>query len=622
MVVITTRLRPFNLILCAIAAALAAAVLTVEGYLARVDVWFALFGVVVLAGAAIASLRFLSTRRWLALFCTAGAFGLVTQRVGVGVGAWHYTNHAGTYGFVFFAFGFGSLFIYGVASLLTNFFLPRRLPHPPVSVALVILLGALVLFAGTGYGANRAFALYYAALIAFALLFSALARTQTIVAVALASAGFGLLAESLGAHSHLWQFEGHGPPLWLIAISWPFEGILHFGLSSLLVRESPDPPRLYTREPHQFALRPTHPMAVTAANCKVVVRRGSDDKRGLLDDVLAATGFFALLERKQAASGRSRADFRIALKPNFMFMYSKADHSTFTDPELVEHLIDRLVQRGFPNVAIVEAQSCYGNEFAKREVAHVAAYVGYGAKNYRVVDLTLEKVPHTFPPPLGAHAVGPTWRDADFRISFAKNKTHTWAVYTLTIKNIYGALAEQDKLLEYHNRREIYPPTICMLLDFPVDFGLVDAFYSADGPFGIFADREPNYTQTILGGENLLAVDWVGATLMGLDPLKSRYMQLAVQAFGTPAPQVDGDLVPYAPWVNVPDALLDAVDAGEEMYGFTSLVFHLMNRMDGVFPRKPHSLPWRLTRLLLEPLRARIFVDPLGADGKKDPTLK
>ena len=36
--------------------------------------------------------------------------------------------------------------------------------------------------------------------------------------------------------------------------------------------------------------------------------------------------------------------------------------------------------------------------------------------------------------------VGRTWRDADFRVSFAKNKTHTRAWYTLCIKNIYGAL--------------------------------------------------------------------------------------------------------------------------------------------------------------------------------------
>ncbi|HEX4457656.1 MAG TPA: DUF362 domain-containing protein, partial [Polyangia bacterium] len=211
---------------------------------------------------------------------------------------------------------------------------------------------------------------------------------------------------------------------------------------------------------------------------------------------------------------------------------------------------------------------------------------------------------------------------ADFRVSFAKNKTHTWAVYTLTIKNIYGALAEQNKLLEYHNKREIYAPTIDMLLAFPVHFGFIDAFVSADGPFGIFASRHPKATKTIIAGENLLAVDWVGASLMGVDPMASRYMQLAVQAFGAPTPIRDGDGAPYSDWVNVPDALMTGVDAAEELYGFTNTFFTLMDRMDAVFPRRRHGLGWRILRALLEPLRQRVMVVPLDEAGHPAKNLR
>ena len=82
-------------------------------------------------------------------------------------------------------------------------------------------------------------------------------------------------------------------------------------------------------------------------------------------------------------------------------------------------------------------------------------------------------MPHRFDGPLGDHFVGPTWRDADFRISFAKNKTHTWAWYTLCLKNIYGVLPLQDKIREYHNKREIYYPTIDMMVAFPIHFGVI-----------------------------------------------------------------------------------------------------------------------------------------------------
>jgi uncharacterized protein (DUF362 family) len=233
-------------------------------------------------------------------------------------------------------------------------------------------------------------------------------------------------------------------------------------------------------------------------------------------------------------------------------------------------------------------------------VVTVARHIGYSGNGYRIIDLTLEMVPHTFHGKLGQHWVGRTWRDADFRISFAKNKTHTWAWYTLTIKNVYGALPLQDKLKEYHTRREIYYPTIDLLVDFPVHFGLIDAFWSADGPFGIFADKAPNLTQTIIGGENLLAVDWVGASKMGLDPMVSRYMQLAVEAFGRPEVRLIGDASMYRPWENVPKEYTDIVDTVEESYGIFNVLFAISSSpfVDTIFPPKPQTRLMKLLRPL------------------------
>ncbi len=618
-VYITTRLYPRNLALVALAAAGAVATMAAEHDLGRVDRAFAAFALVVLVGAIGTSLRLVTPRRWLALFATAGGFGLATQSVGVRVGAWSYPSG---YGFVFFAFGFGSLTIYGIATLIAHALVPRQLHLPWLGPLLVCIPASIVAYGGRVYVSHLSYVAYYAFLVLFALLYSLLARTQTIAAILIAGAAFGVFAETLGAHSTLWRFAGALPPFWLVCGSWPLESLLHVGLSALLARAHFDLPMLRTTERPIFARHPDHPMVPRPESSRVIIRRNSDDKRALLDSAIDDSGFFVRLEAARVAGGELARDFKVVIKPNFMFMYSKADHSTFTDPELVEHLIDRIVARGFTNVTVVEAQSCYGNEFEERGVEHVAQYVGYRASNYRVVDLTAEKVPYTFAPPLGAHSVGPTWRDADFRISFAKNKTHTWAVYTLTIKNIYGALAEQNKLLEYHNKREIYAPTIDMLLAFPVHFGFIDAFYSADGPFGIFASRHPKPTKTILAGANLLAVDWVGASLMGVNPMASRYMQLAVQAFGAPAPIRDGDAAPYADWVNVPDALMTGVDAVEELYGFTNTFFALMDRMDAVFPRRRHRLGWRIVRALLERLRQRVMVVPLDDVGKPDRRLR
>lgn len=336
-----------------------------------------------------------------------------------------------------------------------------------------------------------------------------------------------------------------------------------------------------------------------------------DDKFELLDKVLEETGFLEVLERRFKESGKSREDFSVVIKPNFMYLHHKKDISTYTDPELVEALIDKIAKRGFLNIAIVEAQSTLGNYYRNREVAKVAEYIGYSTnKNYRIVDLTEEMVPYDYGGRLGKHFVGPTWRDADFRVSFAKNKTHVFCHYTLTLKNIYGTLPMQNKLKEYHAKREYDWPTIETLRHFPVHFGLIDGIYGADGHFGVIVDAKPNYTKTMIGGENLIAVDWVGAKKMGLDPDNpriGRFLPLAVEAFGKPEINWVGDKSVYEPWENVSEFFIQSLDIIEEAYAFSDWWFSGLTAMDKYFAFKKKALPILILRKILRPFKRIIY---------------
>jgi uncharacterized protein (DUF362 family) len=327
--------------------------------------------------------------------------------------------------------------------------------------------------------------------------------------------------------------------------------------------------------------------------------------------VLVETKFFEILDEACQKKVKSKEDFKVVIKPNFMFMHSRQDISTYTDPKLVEGLVDRIAARGYPNITLVESQSTYGNYYENRQVLKVAQYVGYALdKNYRMVDLTEEMVPYDYGGKLGRHFVGPTWRDADFRISFAKNKTHTFCNYTLTIKNIYGTLPLQDKLKEYHTKREYDWPTIETLQRFPVHFGLIDAFTSADGQFGVIVDPEPNETKTIIGGENLMAVDWVGAKKMGLDPddpQVGRFLPLAVAAFGKPEIIWLGDQSVYEPWENVSEAVIKSLDFIEEAYVFSDWWFSILTGMDKYFTFKKKSWVVLLLRKVLAPVKRILY---------------
>jgi uncharacterized protein (DUF362 family) len=343
----------------------------------------------------------------------------------------------------------------------------------------------------------------------------------------------------------------------------------------------------------------------------VVASIRDDDKFAALDRVLEETGFDDLVQERLAASGKDCGEFCVVIKPNFMFAYNKLDATTYTDPQLVGHLVERLRAAGLEKIAVVEAQSAYGEYFDKRRVCEVAQYLGFDQDaGYDVIDMTEDaSESEDLGPHLGFHPVSSAWRDADLRISFAKNKTHAYAYYTLTLKNIYGALPLAAKFKEYHCDRDIYHTTIEYLTRFHVDYGLVDAHLSSDGLFGVFADTRPAYTRTIIGGSDLVAVDWVAATKMGIDPMISKYMHLAVDRFGKPEIKLVGDGSQYRPWVNVPTVLSLITNRFiDAHYHFSNLLYSVGANLDEThFQHKNKALYIRFLRRLTLPFRRMVF---------------
>jgi uncharacterized protein (DUF362 family) len=343
------------------------------------------------------------------------------------------------------------------------------------------------------------------------------------------------------------------------------------------------------------------------------------DRFRALDRVIDATGFLTSIAKAQAESGKSNEEFSIVIKPNFSFMYSLSDISTFTDPRLVEHLVDRIYMQGYRNISVVEAQSTYTVFFTNRDVPTLARYIGLKGGKYKVIDISENTEPFDYGNTLGNHEVHPAWRDADFRISFAKNKTHSYAYYTLTIKNIYGALPRKNKFKHYHCNKDlgIYTPAIDYIDKFPIHFGFIDAYFSADGPFGIFADTEPNFTSTIIGGNNIIAVDWVGASKMGYDPMVSEYMKLAVNRFGKPAIRLLGDHSLYPKWNNVPEFISKAAfGIMDSDFVFGDFLYSAAATMDPFFQFTPDEMGRKVARLMTDPIRSILFERVKGGTRK------
>jgi len=289
----------------------------------------------------------------------------------------------------------------------------------------------------------------------------------------------------------------------------------------------------------------------------VAVQRG-EDKFQILEKALDDAGLWVDIEEKLLSSGMSREKFSVVVKPNMMMYSHKEDPpATYTDIELVEHLFDMLYGKGFRSLKLVESQNVYGNWYQNRGVVNVARVSGHRPDlyGYEVCDLTEDVVTYNFHGEyLKEDPIGIAWKDGDYRISFAKNKTHVYDYYTLNLKNIYGVTPEQDKMFHYHALKEWYGATFDILRCFPVHFGIIDAYWSADGFLGFKGTTNPKKTEIIVASKSIIAADMVGARMMGRDPRDSDLMTRCQDEWGTPSIEwvgnVDEEYI-HKDWQNI-----------------------------------------------------------------------
>lgn len=116
-----------------------------------------------------------------------------------------------------------------------------------------------------------------------------------------------------------------------------------------------------------------------------------------------------------------------------------------------------------------------------------------------------------------------------FIVSVPVLKTHPWSGITINMKNMYGAVYEREKAL-YHNGLEknivdinkVISPHLCV----------VDATITVvrgGFKYGLWVGYPPTVMDMIIAGVNPVAVDAVGAKILGKDPWSIGHIKNAVQ---------------------------------------------------------------------------------------------
>jgi len=124
-------------------------------------------------------------------------------------------------------------------------------------------------------------------------------------------------------------------------------------------------------------------------------------------------------------------------------------------------------------------------------------------------------------------------REENFYLSLPKLKTHSMAKVTLGVKNQYGLIMQKDRMRDHNwnlHRKlaEIYAVV-------KPHFTLIEGLYACNhGHYSTtaLADRCVERLGVLLGGEDTLAVDAVGADLMGIKPDDVEHLKLAAEDGG------------------------------------------------------------------------------------------
>jgi uncharacterized protein (DUF362 family) len=272
--------------------------------------------------------------------------------------------------------------------------------------------------------------------------------------------------------------------------------------------------------------------------CVLVAQgRHENEKRNIFRDLLQRSELEKKLERRSVELGKPAANLRIVVKPSFMLGYHRKDRSIVTDPELLQELAMFLRRHGYSNIVLVESANIYDRFFAHRSVHEVAKYFGMEVGDLPIVNGSDDQVAHTYVRGMAQSTISRTWKEADFRISFGKMRSHPIELAYLTIGNLewMGGRCDEFLFVERQAHRET---ALMMLLDaFPLDFAFLDAYeQAADGLLGIMGCPKPKSPKRLYASEDALALDLVAARHMGVnDPQQTNILRAACHWFGDPS---------------------------------------------------------------------------------------
>jgi len=209
----------------------------------------------------------------------------------------------------------------------------------------------------------------------------------------------------------------------------------------------------------------------------------------------------------------------VLIKPNYLNSKHPSTGIT-TDSRVIEGIVKFLRQRKIEDIIIGE-----GSGFADTFEAFRVAGVDAVAKRWgvRLVDLNKDEFVEVSPPsPLSLRKVRVAKTALESTIiSVPKLKPHRVATVTLSLKNMMGALASKGSM---HMGRSLSENIVDLASIIKPSVSVVDGIIAGEGHE---TSGNPVEMNVVITGTDPVAVDAVGAAVMGVSPTDVKHLLLA-----------------------------------------------------------------------------------------------
>lgn len=218
----------------------------------------------------------------------------------------------------------------------------------------------------------------------------------------------------------------------------------------------------------------------------------------------------------------------VLLKPNILYP-KKPELAVCTHPVVVGAVVKAFVEGGAKKVIVGESPAMANSTLAAKSVGMYEQVIKNGGEwvdfsEPQIIEFPSGKVVKQF-------SFAKPFFQADIVVSLAKLKTHQFMAYTGAMKNLFGLIIGLEKAQTHYRF-----PNKTDFADFITDlnlcanptYAIMDAIVGMEGEGGP-GSGTPKEIGFLAASQNILALDWTCASLVGYNPHTVPILEQALQ---------------------------------------------------------------------------------------------